>query len=63
MSETVSPCCKSEYKHVSKNPAHVTCKCLSCGNTFSAVDAIEKQTGKDVDPEAGFHNDPRAWSK
>lgn len=53
-------CFQTNWEHVAKNPAAVTCKCNDCGHRFSATDAYVEGA---QDPEAGFHNDPSAWSK
>jgi len=52
-------CFQTNWEHTSKNPGAVMCRCNDCEHSFPAAEAVEEGTRH----EAGFHNDPAAWSK
>lgn len=53
-------CFQNEWEYVARNPAADTVVCRACDWRGTAA---ELHREGENDPEAGFHNDPRAWSK
>lgn len=53
-------CFQMNWEYTSRNPAACMCRCNDCGHEFPAHEAVE---GDGTQHEAGFHDDPRAWSK